>query len=211
MDSGTVRPHSPHHSSMRPLAAIGISPGRVGEEHTLLMERSFLMQTGHWCKKPVDARHRYHIVSLIIRLAIGALFVASGALKLLDPAAFAWNIYQYGLVPRPLIDPIAVGLPLLEVLNGAALIANRRWSYASVGGMLVLFMVLLAYAIINGLNVDCGCFGSGEPGPEGLRTSFLRDGLMLLGLAAAWWYGDDRSVPARTDINNSTTSKEEAS
>jgi uncharacterized membrane protein YphA (DoxX/SURF4 family) len=153
----------------------------------------------------------HRIIGPIIRLAIGAVFIASGALKLLDPAAFAWNIYQYGLVPRPLIDLIAVGLPVMEVAAGAGLVLNRRWSYGLVGGMLVLFMVLLGYAIINGLNVDCGCFGSGEPGPKGLRNAFLRDALMLAGLASAWWFRDDRSVHARTAIRNTIISKEDAS
>jgi uncharacterized membrane protein YphA (DoxX/SURF4 family) len=151
------------------------------------------------------------IISLIMRTAIGALFVASGALKLVDPAAFAWNIYQYGLVPRPLIDPIAVGLPIIEVAAGAGLVLNRRWSYAAVGGMLMVFMVMLGYAIINGLNVDCGCFGSGEPGPEGLRNAFLRDALMVLSLTAAWWFRDRRSEPGRTDLENVILSEEDAS
>ena len=153
----------------------------------------------------------HRTIGPILRLAIGAVFIASGTLKLLDPAAFAWNIYQYGLVPRLLIDPIAVGLPVMEVAAGAGLVLNRRWSYGAVGGMLMLFMALLGYAIINGLNVDCGCFGAGDPGPAGLRNAFLRDVIMTTGLAAAWWFRDDSSVQARTAIRNTIISKEDAS
>ena len=152
-----------------------------------------------------------HLLSLLLRLVIGNVFIFAGSLKLFDPAAFAWDIYQYGLVPRPLIDPIAVGLPVMEVAAGAGLVLNRRWSYGAVGGMLMLFMALLGYAIINGLNVDCGCFGSGEPGPKGLRNAFLRDMLMVFGLAAAWWFRDRRSGQRRTDLGDTILSKEGAS
>lgn len=150
-------------------------------------------------------------LSLAIRLVIGGLFLASGALKLLDPAAFAWNIYQYGLVPRPLIDPLAIGLPAVEIAAGAGLVMNDRRSFGAVAGMLVLFMGLLGYALINGLHVDCGCFGPGDPGPAGLRNALLRDALMLAGLAAAWWFRDDRSVQARADIRKTILAKEDVS
>jgi uncharacterized membrane protein YphA (DoxX/SURF4 family) len=149
-------------------------------------------------------------VSLIIRFLIGGLFVASGVLKLLDPAAFAWNIYQYGLVPRPLINPLAVGLPAVEIVAGAGLVMNSRWSFGAVAGMLVLFMALLAYALISGLQVDCGCFGPGEPGPAGLRSALLRDAVMLGALVLAWLLRDERSVQGRTDVGSTISTKEDA-
>jgi uncharacterized membrane protein YphA (DoxX/SURF4 family) len=136
---------------------------------------------------------------LIIRFLIGGLFIASGVLKLLDPAAFAWNIYQYGLVPRPLIEPLAVGLPAVEIVAGAGLVRNKRWSFGAVTGMLVMFMALLGYALINGLHMDCGCFGQGEPGPAGLRNALLRDVVMLFGLGVSWWFRQERPVQIRTD------------
>jgi uncharacterized membrane protein YphA (DoxX/SURF4 family) len=149
-------------------------------------------------------------VSLIIRFLIGGLFIASGVLKLLDPAAFAWNIYQYGLVPRPLINPLAVGLPAVEIVAGAGLVMNSRWSFGAVAGMLVLFMALLAYALISGLQVDCGCFGPGEPGPAGLRSALLRDAVMLGALVLAWLLRDERSVQGRTDVGSTISTKEDA-
>jgi len=151
------------------------------------------------------------ITSIGIRLVLGGLFIASGVLKLLDPAAFSWNIYQYGLVPRLLIEPLAVGLPIAEVAAGSALLFNRRWGYGAVAGMLVQFLALLGYAIINGLNVDCGCFGSGEPGPAGLRKAFLRDVVMVIGLAVAWWIEENGSVQGRTDMRSTISREEDAS
>lgn len=147
------------------------------------------------------------ITGTLIRWALGALFILAGALKLMDPAAFAWNIYQYGLLPRVLVGPFAMLLPVTEIVSGGALMVNRRWSYGAAGGLLVLFIAVLGYAIINGLNVDCKCFGAGEPGPAGLRKAFLRDAVMLIGLWFAWRSQKQRPVQGRTD----TLFKEDAS
>jgi uncharacterized membrane protein YphA (DoxX/SURF4 family) len=127
-------------------------------------------------------RNSIQVSALIMRFFIGAVFVYAGILKLLDPSAFAWNIYQYGLVPRSAIAVMAVGLPILEVLAGIGFIFNIRGSLLAIAGMLVLFLFVLGYAMINGLNVDCGCFSVGEPGPEGLRNAFIRDILMMAGV-----------------------------
>jgi len=121
---------------------------------------------------------------LIIRLLIGFAFIYAGILKLADPAAFAWKIYQYGLVPRDLINTIAIGLPVMEVLAGIGFIFSVRGSTAVIAGFLILFLFVLGYALLNGLNVDCGCFSTGEPGPEGLRTAIVRDIIMMVGI----WY-----------------------
>jgi uncharacterized membrane protein YphA (DoxX/SURF4 family) len=146
---------------------------------------------------------------ILVRALIGALFISAGTLKLLDPAAFGWTIFQYGLIPRVMVDPLAVVLPVVEVAAGAGLIFNRQWSYGIVGGLLALFVAALGYAIINGLNVDCGCFGSGEPGPAGLRNAFLRDVVMLIGLAAAWRFREQRPVQGRTDRQQNHLEKED--
>jgi hypothetical protein len=64
---------------------------------------------------------------------------------------------------------------------GLGFIFNIRGSLQVITGMLFLFLFVLGYAMINGLNVDCGCFSVGEPGPEGLRNAFIRDILMMAG------------------------------
>ena len=127
-------------------------------------------------------RNGIHLSTLIARILIGAVFVYAGTLKLFDPAAFAWNIYQYGLVPGDLINVTAISLPAIEVLAGVGFIFNVRGSMAVIAGLLVMFLFVLGYAILNGLNVDCGCFSAGEPGPEGLRMALIRDVIMMAGI-----------------------------
>jgi uncharacterized membrane protein YphA (DoxX/SURF4 family) len=134
-------------------------------------------------------RNSICISTLILRVLIGAVFVYAGILKLLDPAAFAWTIYQYGLIPRNAIEIMAVGLPVLEVLAGIGFVFNIRGGLSAITGMLVLFLFVLGYAMINGLNVDCGCFSTREPGPEGLEKAFIRDVLMLIGVGFVYISG----------------------
>ncbi len=151
------------------------------------------MQTGPLCKITDHVWNRYRIVSLIIRLLVGIVFIYAGSLKLMDPAAFAWNIYQYGLVPRNLINMVAIGLPALEVLAGIGFILTVRGSTAAVAGLLIMFVLVLGYALFNDLNVDCGCFSAGELGPEGLKKAIVRDMIMIAGISFVYWFREERN------------------
>jgi len=108
----------------------------------------------------------------------------------MDVEAFARVIDEYGILSRPYSGLVAVGLPVLEVLAGGALVFNMRGSLEAVTSMTVLFLGVLGYAIAAGLTIgDCGCFEPGEL-PRGaedgsmLREAFLRD----VGLLAACGY-----------------------
>jgi putative oxidoreductase len=99
---------------------------------------------------------------LVVRLALGGLFVYAGAVKVLDPLDFAQNIRNYRLVGQSLSFIAAVVLPWLEILAGVAL-ASGVWKRASaliISGLLVFFIVLTLVTIARGLDVDCGCFGA---------------------------------------------------
>ena len=94
----------------------------------------------------------------IIRFIIGTIFIYAGAVKLIDPKAFAHSISTYGLVPEILLAPLAIGLPALEVLAGIGLIFNIRGSLTVIFSMLIMFVIVLWYGILKDLNIDCGCF-----------------------------------------------------
>ncbi|HTG01680.1 MAG TPA: MauE/DoxX family redox-associated membrane protein [Nitrospirota bacterium] len=138
-----------------------------------------------------NIRTRIHpravFTSVLIRTLIGASFVIAGVLKLADPAAFAWTVYQYGLLPRNFLDIVAIGLPAIEIIAGIGLLFNMRGSAAVIAVLLILFLFILGYALQRGLEVDCGCFSPGETGPDGLRRAIMRDVLMLIGLCYVYW------------------------
>jgi len=106
----------------------------------------------------------------VIRVIVGGWFIYAGIMKILEPKDFAVNIAQYGLqdsypafFPAAVINPVAIILPWLEVLTGLAIIllpALRAASTFLIMGMLLVFIGLQSYAVINGLDVKCGCTGS---------------------------------------------------
>ncbi len=119
------------------------------------------------------------------RWILGLIFIYAGSTKLLAPEIFAVLIDAYGIVPAGLLMPVAIGLPLLEVIAGIGLLLDIRGSLALVTGLLVLFVAVLGYGIWMGLDVDCGCFGPEDPEAEafhGLRLSLYRDLAMMAGV-----------------------------
>jgi hypothetical protein len=118
----------------------------------------------------------------LLRWGLAGVFVYAGTAKMLDPATFAVLIDAYGIVPDLLLMPVAVGLPLLEVAAGVGLLFDVEGSLGVVAVLLALFAALMGYGLRLGLDIDCGCFGPGDPEGEafhGLRTTLYRDLALL--------------------------------
>ena len=123
----------------------------------------------------------YHL----IRVLLSATFLWSGISKLMDPTEFALIIDGYGLMPDAWILPLAIALPLLEMVFGLGLLLDIRGSLAVITGLLMLFIAILSYGIWLGLDVDCGCFGPEDPEAKafhGLWSALVRDIIMMLGI-----------------------------
>jgi len=119
----------------------------------------------------------------IIRILTGILFVYAAVPKLIDPEAFARVISAYGIVPDWTLPFVAVGLPLLELLAGIGMVLDVRGSLTVVTGLLLLFVVVLRFGILNNLDVDCGCFSLTEQAEhEGLRGAYYRDLVLLVAM-----------------------------
>jgi uncharacterized membrane protein YphA (DoxX/SURF4 family) len=141
----------------------------------------------------------------IIRLILGSIFVYAGFIKLIDPKAFARVISQYGIVPDLLLAPFAIGLPALEFLAGIGLILNLRGSLTVIFSLLVVFVGVLGYGILNDLNVDCGCFTPEEiTGQNSLRQALYRDLFMI---AAVFLLFLSRSHRVLRDAHNGFVGK----
>ena len=104
------------------------------------------------------------IVILVLRVAIGAIFIVAGISKIGHGAEFAAQIAGFRLLPQPLIAPLALALPFLEVLLGGYL-AIGLFTRASAWTAAVLFAVFdgaIASAVVRGMTVSCGCFGPND-------------------------------------------------
>lgn len=123
---------------------------------------------------------------LLLRVVVGGIFVYAGALKIGNPLEFADSIATFQILPPELINLVALALPPFEILVGGLLIFGicKRPAAFSLLILTGLFMLFLVQAIARGLEVDCGCFGSGEPSPWSAWISLGRNVLLLAG---CWW------------------------
>lgn len=124
------------------------------------------------------------------RFFLAGIFLFGGIPKLFDIDGFAQVIGAYGLLPDQLVYPFAVVLPLMEVVTAIGLIMGRPWSLVSTLLLYALFIFVLSYGILLGLDIDCGCFSTGEPEHKafsGLRTALYRDIVFLIPLFFLFW------------------------
>jgi putative oxidoreductase len=119
------------------------------------------------------------------RLGLAGLFLYAGGVKLVDPGAFAQDLAHYRLLPEPLAGPLAVGLPVLEIIAGLGLLTRTymRGAGLLMAAMLALFATAMAQAKLRGINLDCGCFGAGS----NLQVSWTKVAVNLgLGMLGIW-------------------------
>jgi len=94
------------------------------------------------------------ILGLLARLAVGGLFIYSGAIKALAPAEeFAYAIESYRVLNAQLSLYAAYVTPWVELWAGLLLAAGvfTRANALFIGAMLVFFELLLGQAWLRGL------------------------------------------------------------
>ncbi len=107
------------------------------------------------------ATTRGRALLLAFRLIVAGMFLFAALPKLLDPVTFARDIDNYRMVPDALIGPLALMLPVAEIVIGMALLSGvyARGAALVAGAMLLGFAAGMIQAIARGINLDCGCFG----------------------------------------------------
>ena len=116
---------------------------------------------------------------LALRLIMAAVFLYSAYTKLREPwLVFAMSIDAYQLLPQWAVLTLGRTIPWLELLLGVLLAAGiaLRYTAAVAAILLGVFFGIMVHAYAQGLKIDCGCFGLGEP--ISART-LLRDGVLL--------------------------------
>ncbi|HEY4441440.1 MAG TPA: MauE/DoxX family redox-associated membrane protein [Candidatus Elarobacter sp.] len=120
-------------------------------------------------------------VVLILRIVIGAILIVAGALKAGHGDLFAAQIAGFRIMPQPLIAPLAIALPYLEILVGAYLVLGlfTRITAWVAFAMLATFDLAIASAVVRGLHVSCGCFGPSDTTTT-TWTEVARDAVFVL-------------------------------
>jgi hypothetical protein len=116
-------------------------------------------------------------------LALAGVLIAAALPKISNPDQFALAVYQYQLLPAMLVNLVAVYLPWLEISCAAALVAlpaARRGALLIVAGMLVVFTMAIAWVVIRGQAIPCGCFGGDDSAAAGWWSLARNCGLLAL-------------------------------
>ena len=111
-------------------------------------------------------------LSMIGRLAAGALLCAAGAMKLNSPAAFAATIANFRMLPPVGNQFLAVALPWCELSTGLLLIAGVWTRAAGITATLLFlaFGIAVSAALFRSLDIECGCFGTATGARLGWTT-----------------------------------------
>ncbi len=99
-------------------------------------------------------------LTVIVRIAIGLLFVYSSIFKIIDPSGFANSIAQYRILSDNLLPYAAIVIPYIELFAGTCLLMGFNIRPAVTAGI-ILMLVFITAIIINmaqGRTFECGCF-----------------------------------------------------
>ncbi len=100
---------------------------------------------------------------LLLRAALGSVFIVSGFQKLISPAQnFAAVIEKFEIIQGPAALTLALTMPWIELIAGILFVLGL-WTTVSLSAlwlMNTLFVGVLASALARKLPLDqCGCFG----------------------------------------------------
>jgi len=100
------------------------------------------------------------VFDLIIRAALGVLFVVAAWHKLRDPRRFAATLGEYRLLPAR-FAPAAAGCVVLAELGAVvALLLWPRGGAAAAAALLAVYASAIAVNLARGRrHIDCGCAG----------------------------------------------------
>ena len=101
-------------------------------------------------------------ILIVLRLAVGGVFIYAGATKIGSPAAFYTDIQAYRILPHLAAWGMAVYLPWLEIFCGLGVVFKLcyRGALLSLLILMIVFTIALASGMARGLDISCGCFGS---------------------------------------------------
>jgi len=122
------------------------------------------------------------IIARICAALVGAVLALAGASKVTS-----WNQWRANARQQHLWTAVAVGLPVLELILGAALVVLKPAAMALglATLLLVVFTSFLALQVSTKSQVPCACFGTRVNRPPSWRDVVRNLGLIALMFTAA--------------------------
>ena len=130
-------------------------------------------------------------LSVILRLALAAIFIYASIDKILHPGDFAAIVKDYRVLPDSLINITAIILPWLELVLGALLLIGK-WQEGAlllVNLLLITFWFTLVVNYYRGVDISCGCFSTKPSESSNMVWYIVRDGgFMLIAILAGGFH-----------------------
>lgn len=128
------------------------------------------------------------------RLLLAAVFVVAGVTKLVDRERGRESVVAFG-VPLRLAGPIALALPVVEIVISALLVFSQTATVGAIAALALLlaFCVAIATAMARGESPECHCFGQLHSEPIGWKT-LARNGVLALAAAVVAVAGPGASM-----------------
>lgn len=148
-----------------------------------------------------------HYLQLAFRLALGAMLVFAGYLKIQDNSALFESVAYITWIPIGIKSLVIDLLPWVEVIVGSLLIVNVFGIVIKPIAALIYFGFFLfaIYGLGSGMEGDCGCFGDPDSGSilaVLLGSEFgwkmvIRNGIFLMMAGFLFW--QPMHSPAKSD------------
>ena len=127
----------------------------------------------------LNARPASKTSCLVLRVPLGLVFLYSAAVKLWQWPRFAQHVGEFGIVLDSVVKPTAAVVCFLELVIGVGILFHAKWALPATIALLIAFIAVLSYGIVIGLDIECGCFGTGH--------SFSLNNQLLIDVVIVVW------------------------
>lgn len=120
-----------------------------------------------------------------LRAGLGAIFLYAGLVKASDSQQFALGLVPFTFLPAGSAGLLAVAIAWSEVVAGVLILLPRVYlaGAAMIGGLVLVFIAALSWALWNGIVIPCSCFGDGaEASAPAMFMAIVRDVFILAGV-----------------------------
>lgn len=125
------------------------------------------------------------VLTWILRVGLAGIYLYASIPKILEPWEFARSIWNFRILPAPILPPLALWVPSFEAIAALAVLSGvlYRGGLVALTALSAAFAAGIGSAIARGLDIDCGCFGTAAPSKANLPHLLFNLALLAAGIA----------------------------
>jgi uncharacterized membrane protein YphA (DoxX/SURF4 family) len=119
------------------------------------------------------------------QVVVGLLLAWAGLAKLGDISTLVRDIHNFRLLPVAGENLIAIVLPWIELMVALSMLLGIRPRAGAVvaTGLMLVVTTAVVLALVRGLSIECGCFGTAGAGRVGTAKLFENAGILAVAAA----------------------------